>query len=190
LYLLIAAPSICTYVQSCCVRRVAHFALFGLVKTEWELYAALALLLLTGPVPPYTRTILSNSVSVEEQARIFSAFSALEVLAVLLGGVFTPLFAVLLRMSAGWLIFEVFAVLTTCALGVIVYLCSCPDIYGNLPFNAGHPPKRSLSATSVVSVGTASPFVLLDGRDSPGDDATEGQSAADVRTRLLSGSDA
>jgi len=154
---------------------MVHFAVFGFVRTELQVYSALALLLLTGPVAPYSRTILSNSVPVVEQAKIFSAFSALEVLAVLLGAAFNPLFAMLLRQSVGWLIFEVFAVLGAVSLGMISYLRSCPDLNDNLP--SCFDKKRGVSVASSYSTGNPSPFVLLDGH---GDDTEAHGDAEDI----------
>lgn len=126
--------------------RFVYFVLFGLMETPLEVYAILPLLLLTGPIVPYTRTILSNSVSSDEQAKIFSAFSAIEVLGALLGPLFSTLFGALLRLSVGWLIFEVFALISLLALCILTYMNSTPDIKQNLPFEEGGlVPSRSKS---------------------------------------------
>jgi len=186
--------------------RCLYFVLFGLAQTPWQVYVLLPLLLLTGPIAPYTRTILSNSVGVEEQAKIFSAFSAVEVLGSLVAPLFSSLFGAFLRLSVGWAIFEVFALLSLVALCILVYMNGSPDITQNLPLEglAGlvasrsksrlgsnssdhyHHHERAISSISAYSGYShgPSPFAKLDAGDDD-DDSTIYSGQDSMRASLL-----
>jgi len=58
-----------------------HFFLFGMATSTQFVYFILPLLLFCGPLTPRTRAIISNSSSPEHQAKILSAFSAVQSLA-------------------------------------------------------------------------------------------------------------
>lgn len=53
------------------------------------IFGILPLLLFVGPLPPYTRTVMSNSVPAQNQAQIFSAFSAIEGISTLIAPIYS-----------------------------------------------------------------------------------------------------
>ena len=93
----------------------------------------LPLLLFIGPLIPFSRTILSNTVPTSEQAEIFSAFSAIEGVGGMLGPVFSAIFSALVKTDYPWLIYEIMALLTAISFGMIVYVRCTPSINQNLP---------------------------------------------------------
>lgn len=97
-------------------------------------FAALPLLLFTGPVTPYTRTILSNSVRLSEQAQVFAAFSAIESVGTLLSPLFGYGFSATVQRGLAGLMFEVMACLSLLAVCIISAVrvnvavrCNLPD---------------------------------------------------------------
>mmetsp|Transcript_24570 Transcript_24570/g.36184 ORF Transcript_24570/g.36184 Transcript_24570/m.36184 type:complete len:531 (-) Transcript_24570:174-1766(-) len=161
--------------------RSLHWMLFGIMTSSAGIFSLLPLLLLCGPISPYTRTILSNSVPHEAQAQIFSAFSAIEGAASLLAPVYGVVLSVLFDINAAYLIFEIMAFVAFVSFSLIWYVRKNEMIYRNLPDDSILRRARQseesltlhhLSAGSVDRPHTMSPAMY------------------DQRRRLLSESDA
>lgn len=122
-----------TFIQVGYFFRLVHYCLFGLIRESMYLYCIIPLLFFVGPVGPYTRTILSNTVKVEEQAKIFSAFSAIEGLGALVGPMYNVIFSFLLDKNISWVIWEIIAFFACLAFLIILYVRSNSEINNNLP---------------------------------------------------------
>jgi MFS family permease len=103
------------------------------MRESMYLYLIIPLLFFVGPVGPYTRTILSNTVKAEEQAKIFSAFSAIEGLGALVGPMYNVIYSFLLEKKISWFIWEIVSFFACLAFLLIVYVRSNSDISNNLP---------------------------------------------------------
>ena len=97
------------------------------------IFALLPLLLFVGPLPPYMRTIVSNSVPAAQQAQIFAAFSALEGIAALSGPLYSAGYTLLVQEGAPWVIFEIMAGAAAVALAIATYVRSVPRLARHLP---------------------------------------------------------
>jgi MFS family permease len=105
----------------------------SLIRSTLGVFLVLPILLMSGPLIPYTRTVLSNSVPACEQARIFSAFSAIEGVGGMLGPVFGAIFSVLVKTSYPWLIFDIMAFMTAISFLMVLRVRISPSISHNLP---------------------------------------------------------
>jgi hypothetical protein len=102
------------------------------------IFLLLPLLFFVGPMAPYTRTIMSNTVTPAEQARIFSAFSALEGLSSLLAPLYSAGYTLFVQAGAPWLIFEVMAAATLVGLGIVTYVRVTPRLSKHMPEDRHH----------------------------------------------------
>ena len=122
-----------TWIQVGYFFRILYTVSLGLVQSSWGIVVITSFLIFTGPINPYTKTVLSNTVSPLAQAQVFSAISAIESLASLSSPVFDAIFVGLLRANAAWLIFEIAAVLVVIAFFMIYYVRAKPSFAHNLP---------------------------------------------------------
>jgi hypothetical protein len=122
-----------TWIQVGLFFRVLFYVLVGLMPNSMGILAVSAILLLTGPVIPYTKTVLSNTVPPHSQAQAFSAISAIESLAGLSGPVFDAALVGLLKVNQAWVIFEVAALITLIAFFMIYHIRTSPTLAQNLP---------------------------------------------------------
>jgi hypothetical protein len=113
--------------------RTIHFALFGLMRESMGLFTLLPILLFAGPVAPFTRTILSNSVPTSQQAKIFAAFSAVEGFASLFGPVYSAAYTLLVQAGSPWVIFEIMSAASFASLLIILYVRGSAGLRANLP---------------------------------------------------------
>lgn len=97
------------------------------------IFALLPLLLFVGPLAPFIRTIMSNSVPTAQQAQIFSAFSALEGIASLLGPLYSAAYTLLVQEDCAWMIFEIMGTASAVALLIVVYVRSNERLARHLP---------------------------------------------------------
>lgn len=116
-----------------CLYRIVHWTLFGLVRDTYGIFLLLPLLFFVGPMAPYTRTIMSNTVTHAEQAKIFSAFSALEGIASLLAPLYSAGYTLFVQAGAAWMIFEVMAVATAMGLVIMTYVRFTPSLSKHIP---------------------------------------------------------
>ena len=97
------------------------------------IFCLLPLLLLVGPLSPYIRTVVSNSVPPADQARAFAAYSALEGMSSLAGPVYSAVYVLLVQRGAAWVIFELMAGAVVVALGIVAYVRLVPALAVLLP---------------------------------------------------------
>ncbi len=115
--------------------RAIFWILFGLSTSIYMLYGILTLTLVTGSITPYTRTILSNSVDHEYQAKMFSGFSAMESISSLV----SPLFSVGYAITVGsWdtCMFYLMSAINLISLSLILYVIYTPELCMNVSDHA------------------------------------------------------
>jgi hypothetical protein len=126
---------------------VVHWTLFGLVKDTVGIFVLLPLLFFVGPMAPYTRTVMSNTVSQSEQAKIFSAFSALEGIAALLAPLYSAGYTVFVQAGMAGMIFEVMAIATAVGLVIVTYVRYTPALAKHIPED--HHPRFAVEDLTV-----------------------------------------
>jgi MFS-type transporter involved in bile tolerance (Atg22 family) len=119
--------------------------LFGLAETTLVAFLVCPLLLLSGPIIPYTRTILSSCVPQHQQAQIFSAFSALESIGTLFSPVFNAIYSYTVLSGNSWMVFEVMGLLSAISYMLICIAIYIDDIRGNLPDQSAYLKRLRMS---------------------------------------------
>lgn len=157
-----------------------HWCLFGLVKDTVGIFVLLPLLFFVGPMAPYVRAIMSNTVAQSEQAQIFSAFSALEGIAGLLAPLYSAGYTGFVQIGAPGLIFQVMALAAGVGLVIVTYVRLTPSLSKHIPEDHHHQFHGK-------GGGDSSPAAESDGEDahspmlSPVDDSnTACEGAGDV----------
>ena len=125
--------SLLTWIQVGLLFRAVFTASLGLVQSSLGVVLVTTLTVFTGPIMPYTKTVLSNTVTPLAQAQVFSAVSAIEGLSGLSGPVFDAILVGLLKVNLAWLIFEIAAFVVLVAFFMIYYIRSTPAMAQNLP---------------------------------------------------------
>lgn len=115
------------------MHRALNAAAIGSSPGTSSVFCSLFFLLFAGMVLPYTRTILSNSVPAELQAKAFSAFSATEGVSSLLAPVFGVVYAILVTQQIPRLLWFLLSLFFIGSFFIISYVKSSPSIYMNLP---------------------------------------------------------
>lgn len=93
----------------------------------------MALELPCGPIAPYTRTVLSNSVSAVHQAQIFAAFSAIESIATLMAPIYSYIYGITVKSGSGAVTFFVMAFSAAVSGAIATYVRSTPSLKRTLP---------------------------------------------------------
>lgn len=112
--------------------RVYFVGLFPLVTDIKSLYALTALLILSGPPTPRTRSVISNSVPQRQQTKALSAFSAIQALSLMVSPVFTAGYAASIDFYPGLMFFCLSGICIISSSLIIFVLCS-PNIRKQLP---------------------------------------------------------
>lgn len=134
------------------------------------IFVLLPLLIMVGPMAPYTRTIMSNTVPVAEQAKIFSAFSALEGISSLLAPLYSAGYTVFVGVGMPWLVFEVMSFACFVALLIATHVRTSPALSKHLPEDHRHHEEESIVVISPIlrddeeSGRSDSEKALLDGK--------------------------
>ena len=131
--------------------RAIHWCLFGLVKDTVGIFVLLPLLFFVGPLAPYTRTIMSNSVAASEQAKIFSAFSALEGICSLLSPLYSAAYSLFVQADMPGMVFETMAVASVVALCIATYVRMTPSLAQHLPEDHGEEGQEA-EESAVVTI--------------------------------------
>jgi MFS family permease len=124
---------ILTWIQIGYFFRIIFYILFGLASSTLNLFLILPCLLFIGPLAPYNRTILSNSVPPEQQAQAFAAFSAIEGVSALFAPLFSALYSYLVTSAYGGAVFLLMAIFVLVSLLMTIYIQVTPSIKMNLP---------------------------------------------------------
>lgn len=122
-----------TWIQIGYASRIAYYAIFGLAPNIWWLYGNILLILLAGPIVPYTRTLLSNCVPHSEQARVFSGFAGLETIASFISVVFVIIYSATVKAGLSQLIYFLFSAFVCGSLVLVFYVTRSPIVRANLP---------------------------------------------------------
>lgn len=119
-----------------------------------------------GIIAPYTRTILSNSVSATRQAQIFAAFSAIESIATLLAPVYAVIYGVTVKSGVPALAFLVMACSALLSGAIATYVRISPDLRSSLPdqssSDAEFSENKSLMSSFDAAEDCGGSFVLDD----------------------------
>ena len=115
--------------------RVIYYMSIPFQKSMNSLFSLTLLLLLAGSTTPRSRSIISNSVSVTNQAKALSAFAAIQSLALLLTPVFDAIYSGTVEFYAGTIYF-VFSTFCFAAACIILYVLFNPVLCNLLPTNS------------------------------------------------------
>jgi MFS family permease len=124
---------IISWIQIGYVFRCLYFILFGLAPSSLSVFFILPCLLFIGPLAPYNRTIISNSVPPEQQAQAFAAFSAIEGVSALFAPLFSALYSYLVTSGYDGTIFFLMAAFVIVSLAMTIYIQMNPLLKMNLP---------------------------------------------------------
>jgi hypothetical protein len=124
---------------------------FRLARSTVQAFLITSMVLLTGPIIPYTRTILSSSVSSKQQTQIFSAFSALESIGTLLSPAFNVIYSFTVMQNYSWIVFEIMGALSGISLCLVYYASVNEEISRNLPDQSAFIKKVTTRNNSVPS---------------------------------------
>jgi MFS family permease len=124
---------IITWIQIGYIFRIIFYILFGLAPSTVSVFLILPCLLFIGPLAPYNRTILSNSVPPEQQAQAFAAFSAIEGVSALFAPLFSALYSYLVTSAYGGTVFFLMGLFVLISFLMIIYIQMTPSIKMNLP---------------------------------------------------------
>jgi hypothetical protein len=128
--------------------RVLYYMLIPLQKSMNSLFSLTVLLLLAGSTTPRSRSFISNSVSVTNQAKALSAFAAIQSLALLLTPVFDAIYSQTIEYYAGTIYF-VFSTFCFAAACIIVYVLFNPVLFSLLPNDSQEKGKDFTLVSSV-----------------------------------------
>ena len=87
--------------------RALYWMALAVAPSSALFFGAVALQIPCGPIAPYTRTILSNSVGPSHQAQVFAAFSAIESIGTLIAPVYSLIYGFSVKEGAASLAFVV-----------------------------------------------------------------------------------
>ena len=119
--------------------RSIYWVLFGNLPliSHVTVFSVVPLLILCGPATPRTRALLSNSVPARYQARIFSAFSAVESIGSIISPIFNLGYAASVRKHYPGCMYTVMAFLGITAATIILWIRSNRNLSDNLPVSDG-----------------------------------------------------
>ena len=84
-------------------------------------------LLLTGSISPYTRTIISNNINKDNQAKSFTAFSTLQNLPALIIPLLDFCYSVSVNNNLSWLIYQIMSCLVFISFIITLYSINTPE---------------------------------------------------------------
>lgn len=142
--------SVITWIQIGYFARGLYYILFGLVPSTIYIFIILPCLLFVGPLAPYNRTIISNSVTPDKQAQAFAAFSAIEGVSALFAPVFSALYSVFVVSGYDGLIFFIMAFFVGISFFMIYYIKSNKSLSSNLPVDGQI--HQNIKADSSLSI--------------------------------------
>jgi MFS family permease len=102
--------------------RAVYWCLVGFANTDNLLYIAVPFLLFTGVISPYTRTIISNSINKDDQAKSFIVFSTIQNLPALMIPLLDICYSISVNNNLSWLIYQIMSFLM--CVSFITTLCA------------------------------------------------------------------
>ncbi len=132
--------------------RVVYYMLIPFQKSMNSLFSLTLLLLLAGSTTPRSRSFISNSVSVTNQAKALSAFAAIQSLSLLLTPIFDAIYSGTIEFYAGTIYF-VFSTFCFAAACIILYVLFNPVLYNLMPNNSQE--KGSNSNKDILFISSA-----------------------------------
>ena len=107
--------------------RTVFWSLIGFADSINLLYIAMPFLLLTGSISPYTRTIISNNINKDNQAKSFTAFSTLQNLPALIIPLLDFCYSVSVNNNLSWLIYQIMSCLVFISFIITLYSIKTPE---------------------------------------------------------------
>jgi MFS family permease len=128
-----------------------YWTALGLAPSSALFFAAVALEMPCGPIAPYTRTVLSNSVPAAHQAQIFAAFSAIESIATLIAPIYSYIYGATVKSGASAVTFFVMALSAVASGAIATYVRSTPQLKSTLPDQSRHSEHSDYESKSLLS---------------------------------------
>jgi len=122
-----------TWLQIGYACKALGWALFGLADSTQMLYLAQLPSLFVGPLMPYTRTIVSNSLGSADQATGFSGFAGIEGLAIFASNLVTLVYSLSVNDGMSWLVYQLLAVFALFGLLLVSFVRYDPSLRSSLP---------------------------------------------------------
>ena len=108
------------------------WALIGASTNLPMLFVVILPILFVGPVAPYTRTIISNSVPAHCQAKAFAGIAGIEGIASFLSNVFGFMYSASVGNGTSWFVYAVFSSLAVASFSIVAYVQFDPHLRATL----------------------------------------------------------
>jgi hypothetical protein len=99
----------------------------GFANSVNFLYVVLPCLLLTGTISPYTRSIISNNINKDDQAKTFTAFSTLQNLPALIIPLLNICYTVSVNNNLSWIVYQIMSFLVGVSFMMTLYTMNTPE---------------------------------------------------------------
>ena len=107
--------------------RTIFWSLMGFANSIYFLYIALPFLLLTGAISPYTRSVISNSINKDDQAKSFTAFSTLQNLPALIIPLLNICYTISVKNNLSWIVYQIMSFLVGISFMTTLYTINTPE---------------------------------------------------------------
>ena len=108
--------------------RAIFWSLVGFASSIETLYIAIPFLIFTGSISPYTRTIISNNVNQDNQAKSFTAFSTLQNLSMLMVPLLNICYSISVKNNLSGLVYQIMAGLVFISFMILLYILNIPEV--------------------------------------------------------------
>ena len=107
--------------------RTIFWSLMGFANSVNFLYVVLPFLLLTGAISPYTRSIISDNINKDDQAKTFTAFSTLQNLPALIIPLLNICYTVSVNNNLSWIVYQIMSFLVCVSFMMTLYTINTPE---------------------------------------------------------------
>ncbi len=143
------------------VCRALFYFIFSIANSTNFALVALGMTLLTGPLLPRTRAMLSNSVPPHMQTKVQSSFAALETIVTSVSPISLAVYASSVS-DAPQLCYWLFSALCVCSVSIVVVIITRYQLRRNLPDLDGHLSHAQMGLVSHINNDTP---LLVDQQD-------------------------
>jgi len=107
--------------------RTIFWSLMGFANSVNFLYVTVPFLLLTGAISPYTRSVISNNINKDDQAKSFTAFSTLQNLPALIIPLLNVCYTVSVKNNLSWIVYQIMSFLVGVSFMTTLYVINTPE---------------------------------------------------------------
>ena len=107
--------------------RIIFWSLVGFADSIQSIYIAIPFLIFTGVISPYTRTLISNNVNQDNQAKSFTAFSTLQNLSMLMVPLLNICYSISVKNNLSGLVYQIMAGLVFISFMIVLYILHIPE---------------------------------------------------------------